>query len=103
MLGGAGVDQYRYEGGETGFDRITDFVSGTDKIALRDAGFAQTATIAFAQSGAPVATSANSTFLYNSQNGTLSFDADGTGAGAAVVLAQLNAGLTLTAGDFIFY
>jgi len=103
LLGGAGADQYRYEGGETGFDRITDFVSGTDKIALRDAGFAQTTTFELVQGGTPVATTTNSTFLYNVNTGMLSFDADGTGTGAAVALAQLNGGLTLAAGDFLFY
>jgi hypothetical protein len=55
------------------------------------------------QGVAPVATGTNSTFLYNSNDGILSFDIDGTGAAAAVVLAQLNAGLTLAAGDFVFY
>jgi serralysin len=103
LQGGSGADQFRYEGGETGFDRVLDFTSGTDKIALRDAGFAQTATFVLAQGGEPVATTANSTFLYNSNNGVLSFDVDGNGAGAAVALAQLNAGLTLSVGDFLFY
>ena len=103
LIGGNGADQFRYAGGEGGFDRIIDFVSGSDKIALRDAGFAQTATIAFVAGVAPVATTANSTFLYNSTDGILSFDVDGTGGAAAVILTQLNAGLTLAAGDFIFY
>jgi Ca2+-binding RTX toxin-like protein len=103
MLGGNGADQFRYLGGETGLDRIIDFVSGSDKIALSGTGFVHTATVAFVSSGAPVATTSNSTFLYNVNNGILSYDADGTGAGAAVQLAQLNAGLTLAAGDFIFF
>jgi Ca2+-binding RTX toxin-like protein len=103
VLGGNGADQFRYSGGESGFDRILDFTSGSDKIALRDGGFAQTATIAFVQGVSPVATGTNSTFLYNSNDGILSFDVDGAGAAAAVVLAQLNAGLTLAAGDFVFY
>jgi serralysin len=103
MLGGNGADQFRYLGGETGLDRIIDFVSGSDKIALSTTGFVHTATVAFVSSGAPVATTANSTFLYNFNNGIVSYDADGTGAGAAIQLAQLNAGLTLSAGDFIFF
>lgn len=103
LLGGVCSDQCRCEGGEGGFDRISDFVSGIDKIALRDAGFAQTATIALVQSGAPVATTTNSAFLYNVSSAILSFDADGNEAGAAVVLAQANAGLTLTPEDFLFY
>ena len=103
LFGGSGADQFRYETPLSGLDRIFDFTSGSDKIALLGTAFAHSVVLDFVANGAPVATSANSTFLYNSQNGILSFDADGTGAGAAVVLAQLNAGLTLAAGDFIFY
>jgi serralysin len=102
LIGGSGADQFRYMGGESGYDRILDFTPGTDKIALSNLGFAHTATIAFIATGAPVATTANSTFLYDVNSGILSYDADGNGAGAAVQLAQLNTGLTLTTGDFIF-
>ena len=41
--------------------------------------------------------------MYNANNGIVSYDDDGTGAGAAVQLVQLNAGLTLQASDFIFF
>lgn len=102
LQGGAGADQFRYNGGETGLDRVLDFVSGQDKIVLSSTGFVRTATVDFVQSGAPAASSVNSTFLYNVNNGIVSYDADGTGAGAAVQIAQLNAGLTLAGGDFIF-
>jgi serralysin len=103
LIGGNGADQFRYAGGETGYDRIIDFVAGTDKIALSGTGFVHTATIAFVSSGAPVATTANSTFLYDVNTGIVSYDADGNGGGAAVQLAQLNTGLNLTVGDFVFY
>ncbi len=102
LLGGAGNDTFFYFGGETGLDRILDFTSGSDRIGLSVGAFAQTGPLQLVQSGTPVATTANSTFLYNVNNGVLSYDADGTGAGAAVVLAQLNAGLTLAIGDFFF-
>ncbi len=99
LLGGAGTDTFRYLGGETGFDRILDFTSGSDKISLSATGFTQIGTLTF-QTGT-AATTANSTFLYNSATGIVSYDADGNGAGAAVQLAQLNAGLSLTLADFI--
>ena len=102
LLGGNGADQFRYMGGESGYDRILDFTPGTDKIALSNLGFAHTATVAFIATGAPVATTTNSTFLYDVNSGILSYDDDGTGGHAAVQLAQLNTGLTLTPGDFIF-
>jgi Ca2+-binding RTX toxin-like protein len=103
LQGGAGADQFRYLGGEAGFDRIIDFVSGQDKIALANSGFAHTATIDFVSTNTPAPTSANSTFLYNSNSGMLSYDPDGTGAAAAIQIAQLNAGQTLVAGDLIFF
>lgn len=103
LVGGNGADQFRYLGTEAGgFDRITDFQSGSDRIALSSTGFTRTATIEVVSGGAPAPTSTNSTFLYNGNSGLLSYDADGTGAGAAVILAQLNAGLALTVNDFVF-
>jgi Ca2+-binding RTX toxin-like protein len=96
-----GIDSFRYFGGETGMDTIQRFTSGTDKIALSNAYFTPTATVDYVAGSA--ATSANSTFLYDSATGLLSYDDDGTGAGAAIVLANLGTGLTLAAGDFIFF
>ncbi len=101
LQGGAGADQFRYEGGETGMDRILDFVSGSDKIALSNAFFTPTGTVAFVTGTA--ATSTNSTILYDPTTGIVYYDDDGSGAGAAVAIAQLNAGQTFTAGDFLFY
>ncbi len=103
LLGGNGVDQFRYEGGEAGFDRILDFVSGTDKIALRSAFFTPTGTVDFVSGGSVVATSANSTILYDTNTGIVWYDDDGNGAGAAVAIAQINPGQTFAAGDFLFY
>ena len=103
LLGSTGADQFRYLGGETGgYDRIYDFASGTDKISLNSAFYAHTATIAFVSGAGAVANSTNSTFLYDTNTGIVSYDDDGTGAHAAVQLAQLNLGLTLTVSDFVF-
>ncbi len=103
LLGGAGADQFRYLNIETGIDRILDFTSGSDRISLSGGQYVHTANFDFVQGGAPVATSANSTFLYDDVTGILSYDEDGTGAAASVQLAQLNAGLTLAVGDFVFF
>jgi Ca2+-binding RTX toxin-like protein len=101
LIGGTGADIFRYLGGETGLDRIIDFASGSDRLSLSSAGFTQTGVLTF-QSGAGVtATTANSTFLYDTNTGIVSYDADGNGAGAAVQIAQLNTGLVLGIGDFI--
>ncbi len=99
IQGGTGVDIFRYLGGETGFDRILDFNNGVDKISLSASGFTVTGTLTF-ENGTS-ATTANSTFLYDTNTGIVSYDADGNGAGAAVQLAQLNAGLSLAVTDFV--
>ena len=64
------------------------------------ASFSHTANIAF-QNGT-AAQSADSTFLYDPATGVLRYDPDGNGAAAAVGLAQLNTGLTLSISDFGF-
>ncbi|RYF89651.1 MAG: calcium-binding protein [Caulobacteraceae bacterium] len=103
IQGGSGGDQFRYMGGETGYDRIIDFVSGADKVMLNDAFWTQTGTVDFAQGAGAVATTGNSTFIHNTSNGMVYFDLDGNGAGLAVALCQLNVGQTLTASDFGFF
>jgi Ca2+-binding RTX toxin-like protein len=104
LTGGLGADVFRFDGGDGGQDIISDFVSGVDKIALNGAAFAHTAGIDLIQSNASaVATSTNSTFIYNSTTGALFYDADGTGAGAALAVANLGAGLALTTSDFMFF
>ena len=45
------------------------------------------------------AVDANDYVVYNSQTGALSYDADGSGAGAAVQIATLAPNLKLTAAD----
>ena len=104
LIGGNGADNFAYTGTEgANYDRILDFTSGSDRILLANSGFARTATLDFVSGAGAAATSANSTFLYDTNTGIVSYDADGTGAGAAVALAQLNTGLTLTVSDFAFF
>jgi trimeric autotransporter adhesin len=104
LQGGNGADQFRYDGGEAGMDRILDFVSGTDKIALSTAGFTPTATVDFiSATGIGTPTSTNATIIYDSSTGIVYYDDDGSGASAAIALAQLNAGQSFAASDFIFY
>ncbi len=104
LLGGAGADNFIYGGTEgASFDRIIDFTSGSDRILLANSGFTQTGTLTFESGAGAAAMTANSTFLYDTDTGIVSYDADGNGAGAAVQLAQLNTGLTLTVSDFAFF
>lgn len=102
LLGGAGADRFMVSNLTSGPDRILDFTSGEDRIVF-DNAIAHTATVELVSGpGSLAATTANSTFLYNSTSGELFYDADGTGAGAAVLVELLNTGLTLNVSDFVF-
>jgi VCBS repeat-containing protein len=101
LTGGAGADVFNAIAAN-GLDRITDFLSGTDRIVL-DGSYTHTATVDFVSgAGAQTATGTNSTFLYDTTTGVLSYDADGTGSGAAVDLFNLGAGTVVVSSDVIF-
>jgi serralysin len=90
----------------TNVDAITDFDVALDTIFLDDAIFAGLAVGPLAagafQSGA-VALDADDRILYDSATGQIRFDADGTGAGAAILFATVTAGTALTNADFTIY
>jgi Ca2+-binding RTX toxin-like protein len=115
LNGGAGSDYLMSFGGTdtfafttalgaTNVDRIADFNVADDTIALDDAVFTGLATGALA-AGAFVngtaAADADDRILYNSATGQILFDADGSGAGAAVLFATVSAGTVLAASDFM--
>lgn len=102
LVGGNGADEFRYLG-STAVDTIVGFTSGQDRIGLSSAFFTPTGTVAFVQGAGAAANSANSTFLYDPTTGIISYDDDGNGAGAAIQLASVGTGLTLAAGDFVFF
>src|SRR5690606_2555414 len=94
MTGGLGADLFRYTSPSQGIDSITDFTPGVDKIQVLGSAFGGLPAGALAAnklvSGtAPVADQPSAQFLYNTTTGVLAFDADGTGAGAAVSLVTL--------------
>lgn len=103
-LGGSDVFEFTSALGAGNVDRIADFASGTDTIALDDAVFTALAT---GQLGAGAfatgtqAADADDRIIYDSDTGALYYDADGNGSGAAVQFATLSAGLTLSASDFV--
>jgi hypothetical protein len=106
LTGGLGQDLFRFVNASQGNDTITDFAAGVDKLQLVSSGFANLAlgglaAGSFVSGAAPVATSASAQFLYNTGSGQVSFDADGTGAGAAVNLVTLVGSPALTAADFL--
>ncbi|WP_295622784.1 FG-GAP-like repeat-containing protein [uncultured Lamprocystis sp.] len=103
LTGGAGADRFRFVTAAEGVDTITDFTSGTDHIQVVSANFAglpvdRLAAERFIPAGTAL-TSSDTVFLYDFDSGVLSFDADGNGAGAAVLIATLTGPRTLAAAD----
>ena len=95
MAGGAGNDTFAWNAPTEGGDNITDFkVSGTDVLRFNAAafGFAPGHVLVngseFIANTSPVSNHAGPTFLMNTSLHNLSFDADGTGAGAAVLITH---------------
>ena len=55
----------------------------------------------FVSSTSPTASDADDFFLFNTSTNTLSYDADGSGGGSAVVIATFNT--AITEADIIFF
>jgi Ca2+-binding RTX toxin-like protein len=108
LSGGAGADSFFFDTALTGAsntDTISDFVAVDDTIMLENAVFTQliaTGTMA-ANLFKNVVTGvidADDRILYKSNTGVLSYDADGSGAGAAIQFATLTTLPVLTSADF---
>lgn len=87
LTGGDGADVFIFHtdlDGTINVDTVTDFVSGVDRIELSSAIFGNAGAV-----GANVGLSQYIT--YNAATGVLSYDQDGTGAGAAKAFAILGA------------
>jgi Ca2+-binding RTX toxin-like protein len=109
LIGGAGEDSFRFstELGGDNVDQIDDFDVVRDLILLDSLIFTNLgddgalAFGAFNKSAAGVANSDDDRIIYDTDDGTLSYDADGSGEIAAIQFAQLSANLNLSADDFI--
>jgi len=107
ISGGGGADTFTYKTPGEGADVLVDFDSD-DTIQVSAAGFggglqpgvvqrsrgSKTGSLVSGTNAKP--TSSNPTFLYDTETGQLSFDIDGTAAGASVTLAILEGAPTLT-------
>ncbi|MGB3316055.1 MAG: M10 family metallopeptidase C-terminal domain-containing protein, partial [Albidovulum sp.] len=109
LIGGLGEDSFRFSTalGDDNVDRIADFHVGDDLILLDLLIFDQLGATgvldlhAFHMSASGVSHDADDRIIYNSSNGMLSYDADGSGDGAAIAFAQLGGNLALSADDFV--
>lgn len=106
LNGGAGADQFVFNTatGASNVDAVQDFTVVDDTLVLENAiftalGAGPLAAGAFAIGAA--ASAAGHRVIYNSATGALLYDADGSNAGAAVLIATLSTGLALTAADVL--
>ncbi|WP_137180895.1 calcium-binding protein [Roseomonas sp. AR75] len=103
LTGGGGFDRFLWLTPNEGGDAVTDFRPGDDLLAFASAGFGGLPVGALDASrfanNAPGA--ALGQFVYTKASGVLAWDADGTGAGAAVTIATLTTKPTLAATDFV--
>ena len=92
LFGGAGADTFVFLAPGEGADGIQDFNSGEDLVALARSGFGLSAAGTLAAAGVSFVvgsspTAASPTILYDF--GSVYWDADGTGSGAASLLARV--------------
>ncbi|MBC7739855.1 MAG: hypothetical protein H7245_22195 [Candidatus Saccharibacteria bacterium] len=105
LTGGKGIDSFLFQGSEAGFDTITDFNHGTDRIAYGAAldGAPLIADQFLAAAGATRALTAQQRVIYDTTTHSLYFDADGLGGVASVKFAELINGATVTFGDVFLF
>lgn len=88
-------------------DTITDFTHGKDKIELGHDFFASFVTLGkitadnLVQGAGGGTLTATSFLSFDSDTSILTYDADGSGAGAGVVIAELTGVTSLAASDFV--
>jgi serralysin len=83
---------------------LTDFNPATDTVLLSHQAFAELAQGPLppdAFFAGPAAHDATDRIIYNSATGALSYDGDGYGPGGATVLALVQPGLAVHAGNFV--
>jgi Ca2+-binding RTX toxin-like protein len=101
LSGGDGSDTFRF-GGNTETDRITDFVSGTDRIEL-DSKLFKTLTIGGLDSKVfllgNAATNEDERLVYDQSKGALYYDADGSGRVAPILIGSFDNQAALVVGD----
>ena len=109
LIGGTGRDVFVFNAAlnaTTNVDVIDDFSVADDTIWLENAIFtALTATgalasTAFVANTSGLAADASDRVIYETDTGMLYYDSNGNAAGGRVLIAELDAGLGLTALDF---
>lgn len=106
LSGGLGGDVFRFTTAATAsnIDHIADFTAGSDRIQIENSVFTKFTATGVVSAGSFVAGTAaadsNDYLIYNSANGRLYYDADGSGSGLAQHVATIGGHLTLSASSF---
>jgi Ca2+-binding RTX toxin-like protein len=108
LTGGSGKDLFVFDtklSSSSNLDTITDFKRVDDTFRLENAIFKKLAKVGtLSKSFFAVAAKAkdkNDYIVYDKAKGALSYDADGSGKGAAVKFAQITKGTVLGYNDFL--
>jgi Ca2+-binding RTX toxin-like protein len=103
LIGGGGADDFRFTTppSNSNFDRVGDFSSGVDRLVFDPAIFAGVGVPGsfLAAAGANRGLDADDRLVYNTSNGFLYYDADGSGSGGARLVAILQGAPMLAASD----
>jgi len=102
LTGGAGSDTFRF-GGNTETDRITDFLSGTDRIELDSKLYKTLTPGALDSSVFLLGTKAANTaqrLIYDQPKGAVYYDADGSGRVSPVLIGSFDNQAAIVVGDF---
>jgi|GEM_PF-2022034 len=106
LTGGTGADRFVFDtplNAATNVDKILDFTVADDTIELDRSIFTGIAGGTLGASAfvtGTAAADANDRIVYDSATGNIWYDADGSGAGAAMMFANVSAGTMLTNADF---
>lgn len=107
LEGGDGSDVFVFDAAlsaTANLDEITDFEDGTDKLWLSKSVFGKLAKGALSDNyfyeyaGTPSAQDANDYLIFDTDTGTLYYDADGSGSGEAIAFVVLDG---ITASDIL--
>ncbi|HYD70215.1 calcium-binding protein, partial [Azospirillum sp.] len=104
LTGGLGADVFVLASPSGGADAIADFTAGSDRIAVSGPNFGSLPVGGLASTHFALdnPATADTRFVFDTRSGVLSFDADGSGAGAALAIATLNV-RTLSHTDILVF
>jgi Ca2+-binding RTX toxin-like protein len=110
LTGGPGTDKFVFGSPEEGPDSINAFTPGIDQILVSASGFGNglapgaLAADQFVAGSDPLPVGGQGLFLYDTDDGALSWDADGSGVNASpVTIATLLNHPALSAADFLIF